>query len=104
MVGKEAAVCPKCGGDLKYYDSVQRLVRTKHRKTWRISMRRLRCAKCGALHRVLPDLLFPYKQYESEVILGVIEGYITYETLGFEDYPCEATMRRWRSQKTHLLL
>ena len=27
---------------------------------------------------------------------GVLEGLITCETLGFEDYPCEMTMIRWR--------
>lgn len=104
MVNEDVSICPKCGGDLKYYDSVQRIVRTKNRKTWRFPMRRLRCTGCGALHRELPDLIFPYKQYEAEVIIGVMDGLITCKTLGFEDYPCEATMRRWCSQKTHLLL
>lgn len=104
MVGIDVFVCPKCGGELKYYDSVRRLVRTKNRKTWKIPMRRLRCKKCGALHRELPEIIFPYKQYESEVIVGVIDGLITCETLGFEDYPCEMTMTRWKAQKEQLLL
>lgn len=104
MVGIDVFVCPKCGGELKYYDSVRRLVRTKNRKTWKIPMRRLRCKKCGALHRELPEIIFPYKQYESEVIVGVIDGLITCETLGYEDYPCEMTMGRWKAQKTQLLL
>ncbi len=95
MVVKGESTCPKCGGELKYYDQVQRIVRTKGRKTWKIPMRRLRCMKCGALHRELPELIFPYKQYEAEVIIGVLEGLITCETLGFEDYPCEMTMIRW---------
>lgn len=51
--------------------------------------------KCGALHREIPKTIFPYKQYEAEVIIGVMEGLITCETLGFEDYPCEQTMARW---------
>ena len=55
------------------------------------------------LHRELTELLFPYKQYESEVITGVLEGLITCETIGFEDYPCEMTMLRWLSQKPYLL-
>ena len=46
----------------------------------------------------------PYKQYEAEVIIGVLEGLITCETLGFEDFPCEMTMLRWLSQKAQLLL
>lgn len=104
MVMQDQSTCPKCGGVLKYYDSVPRIVRTKGRETTRVPMRRLRCARCGAVHRELPDLLFPYKQYEAEVILGVLEELITCETLGFEDFPCEMTMLRWLSQKAQLLL
>ena len=81
MITNDVSTCPKCGGDLKYYDRVTRIVRTKGRKTWKIPMRRL-----------------PYKQYEAEVIIGVLEGFITCETIGFEDYPCEMTMVRWQAQ------
>lgn len=104
MITSGQSTCPKCGGPVKYYDTVQRMVRTKGRQTQRIPVRRFRCTKCGTLHRELTDMIFPYKQYEAEVILGVLEGLITYETLGFEDYPCEMTMLRWISQKAQLLL
>ena len=104
MITNEQAVCPKCGGALKYYDMVSRIVRTKARDTTWIDIRRLRCADCGAVHRELPLDLFPYKQYESEVICGILEGLITCKTLGFEDYPCEMTMIRWMAQKSKLLL
>ena len=86
MVMQDQSACPKCGGELKYYDSVPRIVRTKGRETTRVPMRRFRCAQCGAVHRELPELLFPYKQYEAEVVIGVLEGLITCETLGFEDF------------------
>ena len=92
MVMQDQSTCPKCGGVLKYYDSVPRLVRTKGRRKFRVSVRRFRCAHCGAVHREMTELLFPRKHYEAEVIIGVLEGLITCETLGFEDYPCEATM------------
>ncbi len=95
MVSEDKLICPKCGGTLRYFDRVQRIVRTKGRKTWRVPLRRLRCSNCGALHRELPELIFPYKQYESEVIRGVTERLITCETLGVEDYQCEMTMERW---------
>ncbi len=103
MVMQDQSTCPKCGGELKYYDSVPRLVRTKGRQTTRVLIRRLRCTRCRMLHRELTEFLFPYKQYESEVIIGVLEGLITCETIGFEDYPCEMTMLRWLSQKPYLL-
>lgn len=97
MISNNESTCPKCGGDLKYYDSVKRLVRTKHGEKNQIDIRRFRCQKCNSTHRELPDFIVPYKQYEYEIIIGVYEGYITCETLGFEDYPCEMTMIRWKS-------
>lgn len=104
MILESETMCPTCGDSLKYYDRVKRIVRTKRRQTQRVVIRRLRCQKCKTIHRALPEFIFPYKQYEKEVILGVLEGLITSEVLGFEDYPAEITMDRWRSQKTQLLL
>lgn len=49
-------------------------------------------------------VIYPYKQYESEIIDGVIEGLITCDTVGFEDYPCELTMIRWKTQNIQLPL
>jgi hypothetical protein len=103
MVCCDKSVCSRCGGTLKHYDSVRRIVRTKGRATKRVAVRRLKCARCGSVHRILPDYILPYKQYEAEVIWGVLEGIITCETLGFEDYPCETTMIRWQLQKAKLL-
>lgn len=104
MAIKENAVCSDCRVPLKYYDSVLRIIRTKGRKTRQIKIQRFRCSHCGCIHRNLPDDVFPYKQYEAEIIRGVLEGFITPETIGYEDYPCETTMIRWKSQKTQLLL
>lgn len=98
MVHNNDKICPVCGGHLKYYDKVRRIVRTKRKKTTRIDIRRLRCSNCNSLHREIPNIIFPYKQYEAELIRGVIEGYITPETLGYEDYPSEMTMLRWKTQ------
>ncbi|GHU53189.1 hypothetical protein FACS1894132_04660 [Clostridia bacterium] len=97
MVNENQSDCSVCGALLKYYDRVLRIVRTKGRKTKWIDIRRLKCSKCNVLHRELPEYISPYKQYEAEVILGVLEGIITTDTLGYEDYPCEATMIRWKN-------
>lgn len=105
MVSNEKSLCQNCGSQLKRYDKVLRIVRTKGRKTSWIKVERFRCTVCGHIHRKLPDYIFPYKQYEVEVIRGVLEGFITCETYGYEDYPCEMTMSRWmKSQELHLLL
>ena len=95
MVEVGESSCPICGGKLKYFDKVPRIVRTKYRHTEWNEIRRLKCSKCGALHRELPDNIYIYKQYEADIIDGVIEGLITSDTLGFEDYPCELTMTNW---------
>lgn len=89
------STCPDCGGDIKYYDKVKRIIRVKGGgKRW-VKVKRFRCIDCHKLHRLLPEFIFPYKQYDGYIIRGVINGIITSETLGFEDYPCEATMIRW---------
>lgn len=105
MVSNDKSICQNCGSKLKRYDKVSRIVRTKGGKTSWIEIERFRCPVCGQIHRELPDYIFPYKQYEAEVIRGVLEGFITCETYGYEDYPCEMTMIRWRnSQELQLLL
>ncbi len=104
MVIKAESTCPKCGGELKHYDTVKRIIRTKGRRTEWIRIARVRCTRCGTFHRSLPEDLLPFKQYEAEVIFGVLEELITCETVGFEDYPCEMTMERWKTQKSQLLL
>lgn len=104
MATEIKTVCFRCGQDVKYYDSVLRMIRLKGRKTRQIKIQRFRCLHCGRIHRKLPDDIFPYKQYEAEIIRGVLEGFITPETIGYEDYPCEMTMIRWKTQKAQLLL
>lgn len=104
MVSNNESTCPNCSGELKYYDKVDRIIRSKRRNTKWITIRRMRCQVCGGLHRELPNDIFPYKQYEAEIIRGVLEGFITPETIDYEDYPCEMTMIRWNAQKTQLLL
>lgn len=105
MTNMDDKICQICGTALKYYDSVLRIIRSKARKTSYIKVPRFRCPHCGEIHRELPDDILPYKQYEAEIIRGVLEGFITCETYGFEDYPCEMTMIRWRaSQDLQLLL
>lgn len=87
--------CPICGEKLRYYDRVNRSVRTKNGIKSKTIIRRLKCQGCKTIHRELPDFIFPYKHYDADIIRGVVEGLITYETIGYEDYPCEVTMLRW---------
>lgn len=96
MITNDETACPKCGGNLQYYDKVLRIVRTKRGEIIWIKLRRFKCHCCGSVHRELPNYILPYKQYEYELIQGVIDGFITSDTLGYEDNPCETTMIRWK--------
>lgn len=95
MTISNTSKCPDCGGDLKHYDHVRRIVRTKGGAKYWIKIPRSKCVTCKGIRRVLPDCIFPYKHYDAEIIRGVLEGHITADTLGFEDYPSESTMLRW---------
>lgn len=99
MITEKEMICPVCKKPLKYYDSVPRIIRAKGRQPRQVRIQRFRCPCCGEIHRELPDYIFPYKQYEIEIIKGVLEGFITCETIGYEDYPCEMTMLRWRASR-----
>lgn len=95
MRKKNQLTCPECNGTSKHYDIVKRVVRSEKRKTRRVKIRRLKCVNCGHIHRETPNYLLPYKQYRKDIIYGVVRGYIDSETFGYEDYPCEITMKRW---------
>lgn len=63
-----------------------------------LQIERMRCTNnsCGRIHHALPDCLAPYKHYAAEIIAGVLDGVITPDDAEDEDYPCEATMLRWK--------
>lgn len=88
--------CPECNGETRKYGTVKRKVKTKNGAEEWIAVQRYQCKSCNKIHRLLPDGVMRLKQYEEEVIRGVQEGLIDSGVLGFEDYPCEMTMRRWR--------
>ncbi len=96
MIEKGNDICPNCGGALKYYDSVKRVVKSGYgRKRW-IFIDRYMCLCCGKTHRMLPDNLIPYKHYEKHIIEGFVSGKITGYLLEFEDYPSESIINEWR--------
>lgn len=95
MINYNGTKCSTCDGFLKYYDKVRRNVRTRYGSKYTIKIRRYRCMDCTKLHREMPPEILPYKHYERCIIEGVVNKYISSETIGFEDYPCERTMTRW---------
>ena len=95
MILEGAQFCPDCGGELQYYDKIKRIVRLQEHKSKYI-FKRYKCKNCGKVHRSITEDIFPFKQYDAEIINGVVEGLITQDTLGFEDYPSETTVKEWK--------
>lgn len=98
MVLEGAEFCPDCGGKLQYYDKIKRIVRLQGHKKKYIDIKRYKCKSCGKVHRCITEDIFPFKQYEADIIDGVVEGLITSETLGFEDYPTDQTIKAWKKE------
>lgn len=92
------SICQICGGYESKNGHVLRSVKTKGGVTKFVKIQRVICKQCSKTRRILPKNILPYKHYEREIIEGVLEGLITSDTLGYEDYPCEMTMNRWRSK------
>lgn len=88
----------ECGGNMKHHDKAVRIVREKGGAKHRIYIERVKCEKCGKIRRIFPENILPHKQYDKEIVDGVKEGLIDSDTLGFEDYPCELTMKHWREE------
>lgn len=87
--------CPDCGTVLKHRDYRLRIMKTEGGTKQSIQIERLKCKQCQRLHNALPDFLVPYKHYATEIISGVLDEVVSSEDLDDEDYPCEATMKRW---------
>lgn len=88
MVSNNTSTCQDCGGKLKYYDKVRRIVRTKGRVSKWVNVPRYQCSECGCIRRYLPDYIYPYKQYESEII-----------TYKFVVVPATAKFKNWRENR-----
>lgn len=89
--------CPICGEPLAYRDSCKRKMLLEGREQRTYLIRRLKCPSCGRIHRELPDILLPFKQYAAEIIAGVLDGIVTSNDEDDWDYPCEMTMLRWKA-------
>lgn len=98
MVYEGELFCPVCGGTLKLYDHVMRTIKIQKGVKTYIYIRRLRCTKCGRVHRELPEHIIPHIHYDKAIVNGVLNGLISPDDLEYEDYPCEMTMIRWKER------
>lgn len=95
IVCNEEVRCPVCGAKLNKKDYVRRVFKKAGgSKEW-YRIERRKCKSCGKTHRLLPDKWASYKHYGAELIEDVVDGAVSAEDAATEDYPCEATMKRW---------
>ena len=90
----EESVCPFCSDELIYRDSKLRRLIDLIGETRCFLLRRLRCQGCKKLHTELPDIIQPYKHYESGVIQSVIDGSADASTCSADN----STIRRWKTE------
>ena len=88
--------CPLCGGRLIYRDRKRRVQKNYGGECEYLLVRRLRCVQCKRLHIELPDYLYPYKHYTSDMISMVVEDT---DELYIEDFPCKLSIKRWKNWK-----
>ena len=90
-------LCPKCkSGLLKFRDYCKRIRKLEGgEKEW-LSIPRHQCdnTSCKRIHRMLPDFLAPFKQYEASVIADSIDDRIVPEES--DDRPSVQTVTRWK--------
>ena len=68
----------------KYYNKAGELIV--------IVIRILRCSNCNKIHHELPDILVPYKRYDSESIEAVVNGNDNLDVAADD-----STIARWKS-------
>lgn len=91
-------LCPICQqGSLVFRDHCKRIIRYEGGTSEWVMIPRHRCnnPKCNRLHRMLPDILVPYKHYAEETISGVLDGIVSPDDADSENCPSEQTMIRW---------
>jgi hypothetical protein len=83
--------CPICGSLLKVIGSRRRCYFQDNGERRVLMIRRLRCSSCNRIHHELPDLLVPYKRYESQSIEAAVTG-----SAALTVAADEATISRWK--------
>lgn len=92
---REPLYCPHCMRVLHHRDWKPRIRKKDGGEKEFLQVERLKCDHCSRLHTVLPNILAPFKHYETEVIAGVLDQVVQPDDLDDESYPSEVTMKRW---------
>lgn len=63
-------LCPLCGQELSIEDSKRRYVKDELGRKIPFNLKRYYCSFCKRIHTEIPDIVQPYKQYETLTIDG----------------------------------
>jgi len=88
----EEITCPCCDAKLEVIGSRPRKYISSDGNRHTLVIRRLRCTTCRKIHHELPDILVPYKRYDSQSIESTLtsEGNLTVAAE-------KSTIKRWMS-------
>ena len=90
-------LCPVCReGRLIFRDYCKRIKRHEGGKRELIDIPRHQCnnPKCCRIHRMIPDILVPFKHYAEEVISKAVNDVLDLCTT--DDAPSLVTIQRWK--------
>ena len=85
--------CPLCNQEMKIRDSKRRYIKLESGNRIPINLKRYYCSKCQKIHTEIPDLITPYKQYDTSTIEKIKSGDIS--SFAGDD----STIREWKRQK-----
>ena len=94
IITDETSGCPLCDSELTYRDSKHRNLKDLYGKLRRFLLRRMRCKECNKLHTELPNIIQPYKHYESYVIQCILDESEEASKCAADD----STIRRWKKE------
>jgi hypothetical protein len=87
----ESVSCPLCNGGLKYRNKKKRGSIDMAGSVTLFLLRRFRRRICGKLHTEVPNVIQPFKHYDSATIQAVLHGDEEADTCAADD----STIRRW---------
>lgn len=91
---KENSHCPYCEGCFKVIGSRKRILFMQDDTKIHLIIRRLRCQNCQRISHELPDVVVPYKRYESDAVASAL---VTAFPETEDDCPAEySTISRWK--------
>ena len=93
IISLATSECPLCEGFLKHRDRKPRDVKSLIGEVRHFSLRRLLCIVCEKLHTEIPNIIQPFKHYDSETIQNVIDN----TELSKDCVADDSTISRWKA-------